>query len=82
MWLGVIVSAIVGVICSGLVLSIALDHNPQGEFQDQETGRLLWSNLLPLTVAGFVVTAGPVAALYAAIALIIRWVNKAPAAQR
>ena len=63
----VINAALLGAIAGGIILSIAFEHNPQGEFFDPTTGVIGFGATIPL----FLLAAVPVALVAIAIQLLV-----------
>ncbi|MDP2011389.1 MAG: hypothetical protein Q8K11_14555 [Phenylobacterium sp.] len=68
-----IVAGLCGLVVASITLSMAFEYNGnQGEFYDIETGYPVLSRVIPLFLLSFVVGAVPGAALYAAVAPVVR----------
>lgn len=74
----VVASVIVGLAVGGAMCTIALDHNPQGEFRNIDSGAIEWPHLLMLGVVWAAPTAFAVFPIAAILGVI--WHNLAPKA--
>ena len=62
-------AALLGLCASIFMAYVALNHNPQQEFFDTESGRVVTENLLPVMLSWFAATA----IAYRAVRLAISW---------
>ena len=52
--IGLGVWLLVALALSAGIMGLALDHNPNGEFQNDDTGVIYWDRLAPIGIGGFV----------------------------
>jgi len=70
------IASSVGAIASGLLLSVVLTENPQGEFLDRTTGAIHLFKVAPLVVISFVATAAVAFLLQLAVYGLIQLFRK------
>lgn len=71
---GTIAVVFIGIATASVLLSIAIEHNPQAEFHNPEGIR--WGNLAPLGILGFLLGCSGGFTLYFCVNLLRWWASR------